>query len=147
MKGHLNDRVVTVATLFRDAGYGTFLTGKWHLGSGEGRDPRARGFERSFALASGGASHFADMRPAYAPSPEIKAHYTEDGERLSALPDDFEYSSQYYVDRMIRYLDEHDREQTGFSPSCLLPRRIGRCRRPTRPLSGTAVAMTRATIS
>ena len=114
-EGHLNDRVVTVATLFRDAGYGTFLTGKWHLGSGEGRDPRARGFERSFALASGGASHFADMRPAYAPSPEIKAHYTEDGERLSALPDDFEYSSQYYVDRMIDYLAEHDRDKPFFA--------------------------------
>lgn len=114
-EGHLNDRVVTVATLLRDAGYGTYLSGKWHLGSESGQDPSARGFERSFALASGGASHFADMRPAYAPSPEIKAHYTEDGERLSELPAAFDYSSQFYVDRMIDYLDQHDRNKPFFA--------------------------------
>ncbi len=113
-EGYLNDRVVTLPTLLTEAGYRTYMTGKWHLGSGEGRGPAHRGFERSFALDSGGASHFADMRPAYAPSPDIKANYSEDGVKLQALPDEFEYSTQFYVDRMIDYLDEHEGSEQPF---------------------------------
>ncbi len=104
-EGELNDRVVTLATRLRDAGYRTFMTGKWHLGATPGSVPAARGFDRSFLLATGGASHFADMRPAYAPTPRAKASYWEDGNRLDALPASFHYSSQFYVDRLIEYLD------------------------------------------
>ena len=114
-EGHLNERVVTMATLLRDAGYGTYVTGKWHLGSGEGQGPSYRGFDRSFVLESGGASHFADMRPAYAPSPEIKASYSSDGRRLSELPSEFRYSTQYYADQMIDYLRQHDRDEPFFA--------------------------------
>ena len=107
-EGYLSERVVTVSTLLHDAGYRTYLSGKWHLGSGPVAGPAARGFDRSFALDSGGASHFSDMQPAYAPSPDVKANYWEDGEKLAELPPDFEYSSQFFVDRMIDYLSEED---------------------------------------
>jgi arylsulfatase len=105
-EGYLNERVVSFSTLLSDAGYRTYISGKWHLGSGEGKGPSNNGFDRSFVLDSGGASHFADMRPAYAPSPDIKANYWEDGVKLHRLPDDFEYSTEFYVDKMIDYLDD-----------------------------------------
>jgi len=114
-EGYLNERVVTLPTLLGDAGYRTFMSGKWHLGSGVGKGAAYRGFERSFALDSGGASHFSDMRPAYAPSPDIKAVYSQDGVRLEVLPQDFEYSTEYYVDRMIEYLvDDSEPERPFF---------------------------------
>ncbi|SMR73457.1 arylsulfatase [Marinobacterium sediminicola] len=103
-EGYLNNRVVSLATLLKDAGYNTYLSGKWHLGRGEGKTPDARGFERSFSLLVGGASHWPDMRPAYAPTPEAKAPYTEDGVLLTRLPDTFKYSSQFYADKMIEYI-------------------------------------------
>ena len=103
-EGFLNDRVVTLATLLRDDGYRTMMTGKWHLGKEDNNSPTARGFEQSFSLLAGGASHYPDMRPAYAPSPDIKASYRHNGKRLSKLPEAFEYSSQYYVDHMINQL-------------------------------------------
>lgn len=103
-EGYLNDRVVSLATLLKDAGYNTYLSGKWHLGKGEGKTPDARGFEHSFSLLSGGASHWPDMRPAYAPTPDVKAPYIEDGVMLEKLPDSFEYSSQFYADKMIDYI-------------------------------------------
>ncbi len=113
--GYLHERVVTFPELLRDAGYRNYLSGKWHLGSGDIAGPPARGFERSFGLNSGGASHFSDMRPAYAPSPEIKANYWEDGVKLAKLPPEFEYSSQYYVDKMIEFLGDHRPDQPFFA--------------------------------
>lgn len=105
-EGYLNDRVVTVATQLKDAGYRTMLSGKWHLGLDKDTAPSSRGFEQTFTLLRGGASHFADMRPAYAPTPDVKADYRENGVVLDELPDGFEYSTQFYVDRLIQFLDE-----------------------------------------
>jgi len=113
-EGYLNDRVVTFPELLADAGYRNYMTGKWHLRSGEISGPDLRGFERSFELSDGGASHYGDMRPAYAPSPEIKAKYREDGVKLTELPAEFKYSSQYYVDKMIEYLGDHDAQEQPF---------------------------------
>tara|TARA_R110002110_G_scaffold406421_1_gene626562 strand:- start:411959 stop:413626 length:1668 start_codon:yes stop_codon:yes gene_type:complete len=114
-EGHLNDSVVSVATLLRDSGYSTYLSGKWHLSNAPGQGPGSQGFERSFALNSGGASHFADMLPAYHPDPNAKASYTEDDRPLAKLPEAFEYSSQYYVDRLLDYLNEHSKDQPFFA--------------------------------
>ncbi|MFI4946514.1 MAG: sulfatase-like hydrolase/transferase, partial [Burkholderiales bacterium] len=59
-EGHLSSRVVSVASLLRGAGYHTYMAGKWHLGLEAAQGPHQLGFERSFALLPGGASHFAD---------------------------------------------------------------------------------------
>ncbi len=112
-EGHLNSRVVSVATLLRDIGYSTYLSGKWHLASSPDQGPGSQGFQRSFALSSGGASHFADMLPAYNPDPKAPAAYTENDQSLTKLPDNFAYSSQFYVDRLLQYLDE-DRTNNPF---------------------------------
>jgi arylsulfatase len=99
-EGVLSDRVVSVATLLRQAGYHTYLSGKWHLGSDESRAPGAQGFERSFALLPGGASHFADAAPITErgrPDP-----YREDG-RDVALPAGF-YSTAHFTDKLIEYI-------------------------------------------
>jgi len=103
-EGQLNNRVVTVAERLRTAGYRTYMTGKWHLGTGSA-DPGARGFERYFALMESGAGHFANRLPLLGPEP---AHYRRDGQDVAALSDDF-YSSSYYVDQLIGYL-EQDRD-------------------------------------
>ena len=112
-EGYLTDNVVTVASLLRDAGYRTYMTGKWHLGVEAHSWPAARGFDRSFAMLKN-ASHFADMLPAYSPDPDAIAEYVEDDMLLDALPRDFEYSSQFYVDRLIDYIDDESGEERPF---------------------------------
>jgi arylsulfatase len=96
----LSDRVVTVARLLEDVGYATSMVGKWHLGGAEELGPHRRGFERSFVLPLGGASHFADARRLGAD--ETPAPYREDG-HLVELPADF-YSTDFYTDKLIEYL-------------------------------------------
>ena len=60
-EGHLNDRVASLAEVMREGGYHTYLSGKWHLGHEPGRLPFDRGFERSYSMLVGGASHWDDM--------------------------------------------------------------------------------------
>jgi arylsulfatase len=113
-EGHINSKVVTVAEILKDSGYRTYYTGKWHLGMSKDSNPQTRGFDNSFALLSGGASHFSDMKPAYAPTPEVKAPYTDDGVMIKKLPESFQYSSQYYSDKLISYLKEKQSSEQPF---------------------------------
>ena len=62
-EGQLHDGVVTVAEALSSTGYQTFMSGKWHLATDTDQEPQNRGFDRSFALLHGGASHFADQLP------------------------------------------------------------------------------------
>ncbi|MCC7412287.1 MAG: arylsulfatase [Gammaproteobacteria bacterium] len=98
-EGHLSFRVASMAELLADAGYHTYMTGKWHLGLKEETSPAARGFEKSFALLQGGGGHF-DRQPIIGPNPAV---YSEDGKSVEELPADF-YSTRYYAERMIEYL-------------------------------------------
>ena len=106
-EGYLNDRVVTVASLLGDAGYSTYMSGKWHLGLEPDQGPKARGFQKSFALLGAGSSHFdqSGIRIARV------ASYQEDGEPVN-LPDNF-YSTDYFTDKLISYLDQ-DSDQRPF---------------------------------
>ncbi len=99
-EGFLSDRVVSLATLLKGAGYHTYMAGKWHLGMEERQGPDRWGFERSFALLPGGASHFADAAGLFEKQP--KAPYREDG-REASLPAEF-YSTAYYTDKLIEYI-------------------------------------------
>jgi arylsulfatase len=104
-EGFLNNSVVTVATLLRDAGYHTYLSGKWHLGLTPEVGPKSRGFERSVAQLSG-ASHFADMQPSYSPDPNAVAKYLQDDVPLKELPDNFHYSSQFHAQNIVDYIEQ-----------------------------------------
>jgi arylsulfatase A-like enzyme len=52
-QGKLRDDCVTMAEVLQDAGYFTFMTGKWHLGSMHGTPPDKRGFMRSLCAPIG----------------------------------------------------------------------------------------------
>jgi arylsulfatase len=105
-EGVMSDRVVTIARLLLDAGYHTYLSGKWHLGTKEGMRPHERGFERSFTTLEGGASHFSDgLSLLFENSDNDKATYLKDGEKLDALPTDF-FSSEDFTDQLIEQIRE-----------------------------------------
>ena len=101
-QGVLGNNVVTVATLLEDAGYHTYMSGKWHLGQEPHQLPSRRGFERTFALADSGADNW-EQKP-YLPIYD-KANWYADG--LEArLPEDF-YSSRFLVDKAIEFIDSN----------------------------------------
>ena len=111
-EGYLNERVVTLPEMLRDADYLTLMSGKWHLGLTPERSPKARGFERSFAHLPACSNHYAYEPQLEAPDgiPEFMtmsfiALHSEDGEYVKKLPEGW-YSSDGYGDKMLAYLKE-----------------------------------------
>jgi arylsulfatase A-like enzyme len=111
-EGYLNERVVTVTELLREAGYRTFMSGKWHLGMALETSPHARGFERSFALLPGAANHYASSPKAGTGFPRQDMLYTEN-DAFVALPEDF-YTSDGFTTKLIDYLDERPKDDAPF---------------------------------
>jgi arylsulfatase A-like enzyme len=104
-EGHLNSQVVSLAEVLRDGGYHTYMGGKWHLGDEPESFPHARGFERSFSMLQGGASHWSDMTGLQA-GIQPTAKYVIDDKVLDELPRDF-YSSRSYADFLIDAIREN----------------------------------------
>jgi len=99
-EGFMGYSVVTLPTLLKDAGYHTYMAGKWHLGKTKKSIPAARGFERSFSLMESGADNFE--KKSYLPMYDF-VHFYEDFEQVDKLPDDW-FSTDYYTDRLIEYI-------------------------------------------
>ncbi len=109
----LEPGVRTLADRLKAEDYRTYMTGKWHLGSGAQDLPNSHGFDRSFALDASGADNW-EQKP-YMGYYDFAPWY-EDG-KPADLPEDF-YSSKFIVDRMIRYLEsdkQPNRRQPFFS--------------------------------
>ncbi len=98
-EGGLNDRVVTFPQLLQDAGYRTYMTGKWHLGGTPGQLPVARGFDESTVLLGGAAGHYDNT------GTNVKvptAAYRRDAEPFEYPTGT--YSTDFYTDTMLDYL-------------------------------------------
>ena len=111
-EGYMTGNVVTIPTLLRDAGYNTYMVGKWHLGKTKDSLPAARGFERSIALMESGADNWE--KKTYLPMYEY-VHFYEGFEQTD-LPDDF-FSTDYYIDRLKEYIktDRGDQRKPFFA--------------------------------
>ena len=99
-EGVLNDRAVTLATLLKDRGYHTYITGKWHLGKTPSTLPGKRGFERSFIQADSGSDNWENRTYMMLYD---KAYWFEQDKEVQ-LPKDF-YSSTLFVDKAMDYID------------------------------------------
>lgn len=109
-EGVLNQRVAALPEILSDAGYATYMSGKWHLGLTKDTTPHARGFQRSFALLPGAGNHYGyepqltDGTPAIKFMPPL---YYENDEQLplDKLPQPF-YSSDTFTDKLLHQFDQ-----------------------------------------
>jgi len=109
-EGYLNNRVETLPQLLKDAGYHTYMAGKWHMGKAPHQIPAARGFERDFTLLDGAGSYW-DMANFTAATPV--STFTEDGRYLKKLPKNY-YATKTYTDKIISYIDANRRDGKPF---------------------------------
>ena len=99
----LRTDVATLPEFLQEAGYQTYISGKWDLGLTPETMPVSRGFDRSFTLLEASSSHFAEYFW------DEKSYYQEDDRHvpLDELPADF-YSTRTYTDKMLQYIGAQD---------------------------------------
>ncbi|MCK9986565.1 MAG: hypothetical protein AzoDbin1_03037 [Azoarcus sp.] len=103
-QGRLDERLATIAERLQGRGYATFMAGKWHLGSRPEDDPSRKGFEDSFTMLQGGASHFADRLGITPGAPQ--SQWRDNGREVTQLPENF-FSSTAITDRALAAIDRH----------------------------------------
>ncbi|MEX0292290.1 arylsulfatase [Pseudomonas putida] len=101
-EGVLGSNVATLAELLHDAGYRTYISGKWHLGMQPAQQPQNRGFDQAYVLLEGGAAHFKQANMAL--QPNYSSTFRHNGEPIE-LPDNF-YSTTWFTDRLIDAIDD-----------------------------------------
>ena len=134
-EGYLNDRVVALPELLRDAGYLTLMSGKWHLGNTIDRSPWARGFERSFALLPAGASHYCAARgrrasrpyQRFTPKTTSSSRWARTSTRRTTTP-----TRCSAISANVTTIPS-PRTTDPSSPTCPSRRRTGRCRPRRNP--------------
>lgn len=95
-EGRLTDRIVPIPALLKQAGYHTYMAGKWHLGTGPESNPHQKGFEHSFVLLNGWGDHYTG---------QSRSNYTEDGKPTTWK--DGNYSTDFYTDKLIEYINRN----------------------------------------
>src|SRR5690606_15915833 len=106
-EGHLNFRVAAMPELLTDAGYNTYMVGKWHLGATAETGPAARGFRRVFASLDG-AAHLGSWGWR---GPQDARFF--DGDQIVGVGADW-YSTRDYTRKVIEFIDQDRAEDKPF---------------------------------
>ena len=105
----LNNSCVTIAQVLKDAGYGTYMTGKWHAAKKNDKVdwPLQCGFEHFYGTLEDSGNSF---------TPESGVSLYEDNKPISmtSLPQDYYYTDAI-TDKMIGFLQNHF-EDSGDKP-------------------------------
>jgi len=111
-EGYLNKDVVTIIQLIRDAGYSTYMTGKWHLGAEEGFRPHDRGFDQTYSLLQGAGDNYGSTSAGEGEGGDLT--FTSNG-IIVERPDGI-HSNELYADKLIGFLDpERNADQPFFA--------------------------------
>ena len=110
-RGTLQPDTVTLAEVLRDAGYRTYMVGKWHLHNQQGVKPTDRGFDEFYGML-GGYNSCWEEKPFYTRWPEgrVPRSYTSprDGQ-----PGTF-YSTDAFADYALDFIGAARKEAQPF---------------------------------
>ena len=113
-QGYFNEQTITIADVLREAGYATYLSGKWHVGEESAHWPLRHGFDHCFSLIQGAASYF-DFQPyrheRWPPGNALTV--VRDNEPVD-LSDTILYATDLYTNEALRLLEGHDSEKPFF---------------------------------
>ncbi len=98
------DNHVTIAEVLRDAGYGTMMSGKWHLPG----NPVERGFDRYFGFLVGAVNFFTGMQWGSDENPMRL------DDQVFNVPEEGFYTTDAFTDYAIDFIDEATEQSKPF---------------------------------
>jgi arylsulfatase A-like enzyme len=104
-QGFLDDRYPTIAERMKEAGYTTYMAGKWHVGERPEHWPRKRGFEHYFGLVNGASGYYGIV-----PADQGKRHIVLDDDIFTPSDSGF-YMTDAFTDYALGYLDQQQKER------------------------------------
>ncbi len=104
-QGFLDKQYPTVAEELKKAGYGTYMSGKWHVGERKEHWPTKRGFDRYYGLISGSSSFYE-----ITPQERAKRFFALDDTEY-AIPDTGHYMTDAFTTRAIEFLEQHQTQR------------------------------------
>ena len=112
-QGYLQDDCVTLPQLLKEAGYDTYISGKWHVGEERDQWPLNYGFDRCLSLINGAASYFDN-------GPYRASSWPWGGEVVTALDNEAydypegRYSTDLYTDYALEFINGSHQRKTPF---------------------------------
>jgi arylsulfatase A-like enzyme len=100
---HLRATELTMADVFKQAGYNTALFGKWHLGSNYPYRPMDRGFDEWLGQGDGGTGTTDD----WFDNDRVNDHYWHNGERVKRKG----FATDVFFDSAINYIRQQQQQQ------------------------------------
>ncbi|MEY4660778.1 MAG: hypothetical protein RLZZ42_730, partial [Bacteroidota bacterium] len=104
-QGFLDEQYPTIAEALKKAGYGTYMSGKWHVGERKEHWPRKRGFDRYYGLISGSSSFYE-----ITPQERAKRFFALDDNDY-ALPDTGHYMTDAFTGKALEFLQQHNSQR------------------------------------
>jgi arylsulfatase len=107
-RGDLSTNAVTIAEVLKQAGYSTYMSGKWHVTPYDSNDekpskhnwPLQRGFDKFFGTIDGAGSFYDPQS------------LTRDNEYI--VPSDDFYYTDAITDNAVKFIEEHDGDNPFF---------------------------------
>ena len=100
-QGWLNKESLTFGEVLKQAGYRTYLSGKWHVGNDSLYWPNQRGFDRFYGFING-ASNYYDISPYKEKAPPVEL--VEDNKQINLEPG--KYLTDEITNHAISYINE-----------------------------------------
>lgn len=107
-QGYLNRHCVTIAEVLQEAGYHTYLSGKWHVGDDPENWPEQRGFEQTYHIPNGGGIYFYPSLFAERSNRPL----IENGQQIQ--PPQGWYSTDGFTDRALSFIARPENQTTPF---------------------------------
>lgn len=118
---HLPTELPTSAQYFKDAGYSTYLIGKWHLGARYVHEtPNARGFDYFFGILGGGIDYYGkdlglgcgsednNFMAVFANDCKLINAYDFQENGVPYVEDLEKYSTDVFADKVVESIVSHD---------------------------------------
>ncbi len=101
-RGFMNKNNMTIAEVLKQAGYHTYMSGKWHLGmEKEDQWPLQRGFDHYYGILAGAANYFDPVEP---------RGITVDNKQVKITDKDY-YITDAFTDNALKFVDDSQEQK------------------------------------